>query len=669
MRISGSGPARAFWAGGLAVGLCVFTHGLASAQPSLSKNDQKCVNEINKNVAKVVKTQAGDIKDCIKNGSKGKLGAQSIEECITSDPKGKVQKATGSLSAKVESKCAVPPVFPFIDTSDTADMNARAIQEDLSLIHWIFGTDLDAVIVPQEGETKAASKCQNALVKDVLKCQDTKLKAYNACKKNKLKGKGTSAATSAHELELACLHDAATGGIPDGKGKLAGVCVTKLDDDIGKKCGGQDLDTLFPGCEAEDLQTCLDQKIECEVCLLLDQVDGLRRNCDEFDDGLLNGSCRCGDGIVDLGETCDDGNRQDGDGCSALCVLEGPIGTRTCVFDAGSFCVGGERDGDPCTDTLLHSDCPPGAPVARCIGNTGIQMDTFEKRPEFTVAMVGSIELDCGAIDPNTRKAVCRCDVAQIEPIDLGVIGYVCMSSIGDCPAGEMDCAGGAALDMDLVNEHDAGPVVQLLDPNALDVGLYCGFLDPNATNPNANEQCAAACDLYCPSLGDDFATFRAGCEGFCRGGSRDGEPCDFDGECVDADCLGADPITHRSVCGCHCLELGGGPSRPGALTCELGLSVVVETEAPCDETDVTVKIPGQCVPMTTEDFTQTILTVDAEVGDEIGPDEIRGQPVECSELIAGKLGGLTMVGNSTSYDTLLGDLSVPIRMVCVDEQ
>jgi hypothetical protein len=95
----------------------------------------------------------------------------------------------------------------------------------------------------------------------------------------------------------------------------------------------------------------------------------------------------------------------------------------------------------------------------------------------------------------------------------------------------------------------------------------------------------------------------------------------------------------------------------------------VVETEAPCDETDVTVKIPGQCVPMTTEDFTQTILTVDAEVGDEIGPDEIRGQPVECSELIAGKLGGLTMVGNSTSYDTLLGDLSVPIRMVCVDEQ
>jgi hypothetical protein len=218
---------------------------------------------------------------------------------------------------------------------------------------------------------------------------------------------------------------------------------------------------------------------------------------------------------------------------------------------------------------------------------------------------------------------------------------------------------------MDLVNEHDAGPVVKQLDPNVLDVGEFCGILDPNT----AKEQCAAACDLYCPNLEGDFATLRAGCEGFCRGGSHDGEPCTFDPECVDADCLGADPISHRWACGCHCLELGGGPSRLGAFTCELGLAVVVETAAPCDGEDVTVEIPGQCVPVTTESFTQTLLSADREIGQQIGPDTIRGQPVECSDLIAGKLGGLTMVGNSTSYDTLMGDLSVPLRMVCVDEE
>ncbi len=35
-------------------------------------------------------------------------------------------------------------------------------------------------------------------------------------------------------------------------------------------------------------------------------------------DGLL-----CGDGIIGLGETCDDGNQLDGDGCSAACQVEG----------------------------------------------------------------------------------------------------------------------------------------------------------------------------------------------------------------------------------------------------------------------------------------------------------------------------------------------------------
>jgi len=33
----------------------------------------------------------------------------------------------------------------------------------------------------------------------------------------------------------------------------------------------------------------------------------------------------CGNGTLDAGEQCDDGNTADGDGCSATCQLEGPI--------------------------------------------------------------------------------------------------------------------------------------------------------------------------------------------------------------------------------------------------------------------------------------------------------------------------------------------------------
>jgi cysteine-rich repeat protein len=32
--------------------------------------------------------------------------------------------------------------------------------------------------------------------------------------------------------------------------------------------------------------------------------------------------CTCGDGTLDPGEQCDDGNKTDGDGCSAGCQLE-----------------------------------------------------------------------------------------------------------------------------------------------------------------------------------------------------------------------------------------------------------------------------------------------------------------------------------------------------------
>jgi len=58
-----------------------------------------------------------------------------------------------------------------------------------------------------------------------------------------------------------------------------------------------------------------------------DLLIGAKGN-DEGDSGagqsyLIYGSDSCGDGNVDLGEECDDGNNIDGDGCSASCMNEG----------------------------------------------------------------------------------------------------------------------------------------------------------------------------------------------------------------------------------------------------------------------------------------------------------------------------------------------------------
>ena len=37
--------------------------------------------------------------------------------------------------------------------------------------------------------------------------------------------------------------------------------------------------------------------------------------------------CCCGNGAVEPGETCDDGNHVDGDGCDFACQLEVPPGS------------------------------------------------------------------------------------------------------------------------------------------------------------------------------------------------------------------------------------------------------------------------------------------------------------------------------------------------------
>jgi cysteine-rich repeat protein len=64
----------------------------------------------------------------------------------------------------------------------------------------------------------------------------------------------------------------------------------------------------------------------------------------------------CGNGVVEAGEQCDDGNTKDGDGCSSTCTLQ------VCGdghVDAGEQCDDGNtKDGDGC-DHLCKVETPP----------------------------------------------------------------------------------------------------------------------------------------------------------------------------------------------------------------------------------------------------------------------------------------------------------------------
>lgn len=72
----------------------------------------------------------------------------------------------------------------------------------------------------------------------------------------------------------------------------------------------------------------------------------------------------CGDGTVDSGEECDDGNTTSGDGCSATCTIEPPPPPAPCCgdgsVDAGEACDDGNTtDGDGCSSTCTVEDTSP----------------------------------------------------------------------------------------------------------------------------------------------------------------------------------------------------------------------------------------------------------------------------------------------------------------------
>lgn len=69
----------------------------------------------------------------------------------------------------------------------------------------------------------------------------------------------------------------------------------------------------------------------------------------------------CGNGVVEPGEECDDGNKVSGDGCSATCLLEQPAACGNGVLEVGEECDDGNNDnGDGCSAACkieLAPDC------------------------------------------------------------------------------------------------------------------------------------------------------------------------------------------------------------------------------------------------------------------------------------------------------------------------
>jgi cysteine-rich repeat protein len=79
-----------------------------------------------------------------------------------------------------------------------------------------------------------------------------------------------------------------------------------------------------PGCCQSPIGVCLDVMLEAECIPPSTNAFFPGSTCDPTI-GLCGGAAVCGNGSVDTGEQCDDGNTIGGDGCSAVCGIEGAV--------------------------------------------------------------------------------------------------------------------------------------------------------------------------------------------------------------------------------------------------------------------------------------------------------------------------------------------------------
>jgi hypothetical protein len=246
-------------------------------KPGQSTTQQSCINALNTKAIKVAATQAAENAPCVADAGKGKV--TDAQACLTADPKGKVAKAQAATLADEDKKC-VAGTLPDIGYSSGQTANAAARDQEIALVADVFGSDLNAAIIPSAVD-KVTARCQAAVIKDYEKITSTKLMEFLKCKKKGLKNRSI---VSGANLE-ACL-----GVDPSGRVDKA---VAKLSADLTKKCAGVDLAAAFPGeCSAAThFTTCVDQRVECRACRMMNAVDGLSRSCDVFDDGVLNATC------------------------------------------------------------------------------------------------------------------------------------------------------------------------------------------------------------------------------------------------------------------------------------------------------------------------------------------------------------------------------------------
>jgi cysteine-rich repeat protein len=301
-------------------------------------------------------------------------------------------------------------------------------------------------------------------------------------------------------------------------------------DGEGPTCGDGMLD---PGEDCDDgnavnTDTCLDT---CAAASCGDSYVGPGEACDDgndIDDDGCGNDCAwidCGDGITQPPEQCDDGNLDNTDSCVNTCV-DASCGDGFVHAGVEDCDDANPDDSDACLGTCVAAACGDGilqAGVEQC--DDGNLLDT-------DACVMGCVPAECG--DGLVQAGVEACDDANMINTDTCVTGCVAAS----CGDGYV----GPGEGCDDANDNDIDDCDQCVPTSCGDGIVQQGEAcdDGNANNTDA---CLVTCAL--PSCGDGY--LKQGDEGCDDANGNNGDACL--NSCEVASC--GDGVVYEGVEGC----------------------------------------------------------------------------------------------------------------------
>lgn len=259
-----------------ALSLCIVALLALPAAAAPTRDQQRCLNDLNAAAARVAKAVASTTVACVRAAAREQLAGGGIAACIAADTGGRIAKARAHTVAAV-GHCRVRPDF---GGTDPAVINAAfAGLFDPSIF---FGADVEAAVIRSRAD-KAGASCQGAVLGAHAKMVGAKLAGYGQCV---AAGLAYGFVDSADDL-IGCRR-------ADPKGIVA-KAVAKAGKAVTRRCATTDLAAAFPGecgsCGPMDLAGCFAHRATADLCLACNLADDAEALCLEFVDGVADPYC------------------------------------------------------------------------------------------------------------------------------------------------------------------------------------------------------------------------------------------------------------------------------------------------------------------------------------------------------------------------------------------